>query len=106
MSYHSSRSRFRGIAITALTCLVFTAAQAQMKGDFDAADSNHDGHVSFEEFAAYATQQLDNANGRKAQKFKQLSGEQQTTVLRKRFGRADRRHKGYLDRGDWSGANG
>ena len=101
MSYTRS-SRFQGIAIAALTCLTFAVAQAQMKGDFDTADSDHNGRVTFEEFAAYATQQLANANGRRAQKFEQLSADQQSTVLRKRFDKADRNHKGYLDRNDWS----
>ena len=102
MIYRSSGSRFRGMAFAALTCLVSIAAQAQMKGDFDAADSNHDGHVTFEEFSAYAKQQLDAGNSRKAQRFKQLSTDQQTAVLRKRFDRADHSHKGYLERSDWS----
>jgi Ca2+-binding EF-hand superfamily protein len=102
MSYRTRSSRFQGMAFAVLTCVVLTAAQAQMKGDFDAADSNHDGHVTFDEFSAYAKQWLDGANGRKAQKFSQLSTEQQTAVLRKRFDRADRNHKGYLERSDWS----
>jgi Ca2+-binding EF-hand superfamily protein len=102
MSHHIIRLRLQAIAITVLTCLALNAAQAQMKGDFDAADANHDGHVTFEEFAAYAKQELGNANGRKARKFKQLSDEQQTNLLHKRFDKADRNHKGYLDRSDWT----
>jgi Ca2+-binding EF-hand superfamily protein len=86
----------------ALTGFGLTVAHAQMKGDFDAADSDHNGRVTFEEFAAYANQQMDMSNGRKAQRFKQLSSDQQSTVLRKRFDKADRNHKGYLDRSDWS----
>jgi hypothetical protein len=62
-----------------------------MKGDFGAADSNHDGRVSFDEFAAYARQKLEQANGRRAQRFKQLSSQQQTNLLRERFDKADRR---------------
>jgi Ca2+-binding EF-hand superfamily protein len=102
MSYRTSDSRFAGIAFAVLTSVTLMTAQAQMKGDFDTADSNHDGHVTFEEFSAYAKQQLNDINSRKAQRFRQLSTQQQETVLRKRFDRADRSHKGYLDRSDWS----
>ncbi|MDB6084438.1 MAG: hypothetical protein JWN43_2319 [Gammaproteobacteria bacterium] len=96
------RSVFQMTAIIVLTVVALTAAQAQMKGDFGAADSNHDGRVSFDEFAAYARQKLEQANGRRAQRFKQLSSQQQTNLLRERFDKADRSHKGYLDRSDWS----
>jgi|SRR5581483_7063167 len=102
MSYPNSASRVRGAAFVVLASLAFTAVQAQMKGDFDAADTNHDGHVTFDEFSTYAKQQLDGGNSRKAQRFKQLSTDQQDAVLRKRFDQADRNHKGYLDRSDWS----
>jgi Ca2+-binding EF-hand superfamily protein len=102
MSYSIIGSYYRRLAIAALTCAAFVSAHAQMKGDFDAADSNHDGHVTFEEFATYAKQQLEDASGRKARKFRQLSAEQQTAALRKRFDRADQSHRGYLDRSDWN----
>ena len=102
MSHHTLRLRFQAIAIAVLTCLTLTTAQAQMKGDFDAADANRDGHVTFEEFAAYAKQELADASGRKARRFRQLSDEQQTKLLHKRFDKADRNHKGYLDRSDWT----
>jgi Ca2+-binding EF-hand superfamily protein len=102
MSYSTIGSRSRRLAIVALACTAFVSAHAQMKGDFDAADSNHDGRVTFEEFAAYAKQQLAGAGGRKARKFRQLSAEQQTAALRKRFDQADHAHRGYLDRSDWN----
>jgi outer membrane protein len=101
MVSHTVSLSLRTIAIAALTLLSLATARAQMKGDFDAADANHDGRVSFEEFATYAKRQLDSANGAKAQRFKQLSSQQQTTLLRKRFDKVDHSHKGYLDRDDW-----
>jgi Ca2+-binding EF-hand superfamily protein len=102
MSYRNSASRVRGTAFAVLASLALTTVQAQMRGDFDAADANHDGHVTFDEFSAYAKQQLDSANGRRARRFKSLSADQQDALLRKRFDQADRNHKGYLDRSDWS----
>ena len=102
MVSHANSLPLRTMALAALIVLRLTTAQAQMKGDFDAADANHDGHVTFEEFATYAKQQLDAANGPKAQRFKQLSSQRQTKLLQRRFDKVDRGHKGYLDRDDWS----
>jgi hypothetical protein len=102
MTYRNSASRLRGTAFAVLASLALTAVQAQMKGDFDAADANHDGHVTFDEFSTYAKQQLGGANSRRARRFKLLSTDQQDAALRKRFDQADRNHKGYLDRSDWS----
>jgi MipA family protein len=101
MVSHAVSLPVRTMFIVALTVLSLTTARAQMKGDFDAADANHDGRVTFEEFATSAKRQLDAANGAKAQRFKQLSSQQQTTLLRRRFDKVDRSHKGYLDRDDW-----
>ena len=73
MVSHADSLLLRMMVMVALTAVGLTTARAQMKGDFDAADANHDGRVTFEEFATYAHQQLDVANGAKAQRFKQLS---------------------------------
>jgi hypothetical protein len=80
------------------------AAHAQMKGNFDDADANHDGHVTLQEYKDYVTNRLATANGRIAQKFKQLSPEEQAERLQKRFDKMDHGQKGYLDRKDWSGS--
>jgi len=77
-------------------------AQAQMKGNFDEADANHDGRVTLQEFESYAASRLTAANGPRAQRFKQLDPQLQGAVLQKRFDARDRGHKGYLDRGDWN----
>ena len=78
-------------------------ARAQMKGNFDDADRNHDGRVTLQEFETYAAARLTAANGPRAQRFKRLSPEQQTALLQQRFERMDRGEKGYLDRNDWTG---
>jgi hypothetical protein len=91
-------------AMVAIGLLVAGAAQAQMKGNFDDADANHDGHVTLQEYKGYVTARLATANGRIARRFKQLSPEDQAARLQKRFDKMDHGQKGYLDRKDWSGA--
>jgi Ca2+-binding EF-hand superfamily protein len=89
------------------TVMVFGAAcavHAQVKGNFDDADTNHDGHVTLQEFAAYATTRLAAATGPRAQAFKRLSPSEQADRLQKRFQALDKGHKGYLDRNDWGGS--
>lgn len=77
-------------------------AQAQVKGNFDEADVNHDGHVTLQEYEAYITNRLMNANGRRAQRFQQMTPQERDAALQRRFERLDRGHKGYLDRDDWN----
>src|ERR1700748_952612 len=76
-------------------------AQAQMRGNFADADTNHDGKVSFQEYHAYASQQLRSRSGRMAQRFKSLSPQEQQTRLKQRFDAADSDHNGFLDRKEW-----
>lgn len=78
-----------------------SAAQAQARGNFDDADSDHDGHVTWPEYQTYLTQRLTAADGPIAQRFKQLSPDEQVSRLKERFDRLDAAHKGYLDRKDW-----
>ena len=80
------------------------ATAAQLKGNHDAADANHDGRVTLQEYEAYATSRLMAANGRMAQRFKQLSPQEQAARLQQRFAKMDSAHKGYLDRNDWNGS--
>ncbi len=77
---------------------------AQMRGNFDDADANHDGRVTLQEYQDYITRRLNDSSGRLAQKFKQLSPQDQAARLQKRFNKLDHDHKGYLDRKDWSGS--
>jgi Ca2+-binding EF-hand superfamily protein len=79
-----------------------TLAHARMRGDFDAADANHDGRVTLQEYQSYATSRLMDANGRIAKRFKRLPPEEQAERLQQRFEKADHGHKGYLDRKDWN----
>ncbi len=79
-------------------------ACAQMRGNFDAVDTNHDGHVSLQEFDTYVTNRLMAAHGVRAERFKQLSQQEQMARLQQRFAQLDRAHKGYLDRNDWPGS--
>ncbi len=94
-----------GIAtLAAAAALAVTApVQAQVKGNFDDADTNKDGHVSLQEFETYATQRLLAGTGRVARRFQKLSPEQQSARLEQRFNKLDRDHKGYLDKNDWTG---
>lgn len=92
------------IAAAFMTFAVAPAAYAQIQGDFAAADANHDGRVTLQEFQAYATQKLMAANGPMAQRFKQMNPVQQAKIIKKRFDRTDTSQKGYLTPQDWSGS--
>jgi len=102
------RSNDRPVGSTALIAVVgllaACATHAQMKGNFDDADANHDGKVTLQEYKDYVTNRLSAANGPLALRFKQLSPEDQAQRLQKRFNKMDHGHKGYLDRDDWSGS--
>ncbi len=101
-SNHRSMSALALLAVAGL--MAACAAQAQMKGNFDDADANHDGRVTLQEYKDYVANRLSSANGRIARRFKQLSPEDQAQRLQKRFNKMDRGEKGYLDRNDWSGS--
>ena len=101
------------VALIVATCLLsacmvaraqMRAGGGQMKGNFDDADVNHDGHVTLQEYQDYTTKRLEASNGRIATKFKQLSPEDQADRLQKRFQKMDHGNKGYLDRQDWNSA--
>jgi Ca2+-binding EF-hand superfamily protein len=84
-----------------MACGAACAVHAQVRGKFDDADTNHDGHVTLEEFQAYATSRLAAVSGPRAQAFKSLPPDQQAARLQKRFQALDKGNKGYLDRKDW-----
>jgi Ca2+-binding EF-hand superfamily protein len=79
-------------------------AQARVQGNFDDADTNHDGRVTLQEYETYVTNRLMSVDGPRAQRFKQLSPQEQAARLQQRFERLDTGHKGYLDRNDWNGS--
>lgn len=90
-------------ALAAVVALSGTAcAHAQNPGNFEDADTNKDGQVSLQEFEAYATKRLMEANGRLARRFQKLTPEEQTARLEQRFQKLDHDHKGYLDKSDWN----
>lgn len=105
MSPQSSRtSRRFVIAALAVTILGMPLAHAQMRGNFNDADTSHDGRITLQEFESYATQNLMAGTGFRAQRFRQMSPQQQQAVLQQRFEQMDHGHKGYLDRNDWNGS--
>jgi Ca2+-binding EF-hand superfamily protein len=85
-------------------CSAYAQMQGPMRGNFDDADANHDGRVTLAEFKDYLTKRLTAGNGPVAQRFKQLSPQEQADRLQKRFNKLDHGQKGYLDRNDWSGS--
>ena len=101
-SYPSRFSRRFAIVALAMTILGAPLAHAQIRGNFDAADTNHDGRVTLQEFEAYAAHRLATGKGPMAARFRELSPDQQTARLQQRFDQMDHGNKGYLDRNDWS----
>jgi MipA family protein len=102
------RARLLPMIGAALALLVLfagaRAAHSQTQSTFDDADTNHDGRVTLQEFQDYATKLLEEATGPAARKFKQLTPQEQETRIQNRFNKADKGHKGYLDRSDWGAA--
>lgn len=97
---------FLGLASLALVLLVAGAppAEARNLGSFAAADANHDGRVTLQEFEAYETARLMAANGPMAERFKALSPQEQAARIEQRFDKLDSDDKGYLDQADWNGS--
>lgn len=95
--------KLSAIAVT-LAIVAAPVAQARMAGNFDDADANHDGRVTLQEFEAYVTKRLASSSGRLAERFRELSPQQQAERLQQRFMKRDHGDKGYLDRDDWNGA--
>ena len=87
-------------AVLALTPLV----AAEAGGRFDKADANRDGRVTLQEFEAQTTRNMMNGQGKRAEKFRQLSPQQRAERIQRRFHRLDEGGKGYLTRGDFEAA--
>ena len=88
----------------AIGVILSPATQAQVHGNFDDADANHDGKITLQEFETYATRRLMAGKGRMAQGFRYLSPDDQKARLKKHFDAADIDHNGVLDRKEWSGS--
>lgn len=100
--YPGRLSRRLAIGAAAMAVLSAPRAHARTLGNFDAADANHDGRVTLQEFEAYAAQRLATRSGPIAARFRRFSPDQQTLRLQRRFERMDHGNKGYLDRDDWN----
>jgi Ca2+-binding EF-hand superfamily protein len=101
--FHDAKRSVAHLAALALLTILLGAstAHARMRGNFDEADANHDGRVTLQEFEAYVTRRLANVNGPRAQRFRQLSTQEQAARIQQRFNRMDPDHKGYLNRSNW-----
>ena len=94
----------RSAALTIAALMVASTAYAKNLGDFNIADANRDGHVTLQEFSTYETQRLKASNGLTAQRFKQMTPQEQEVRLQARFKKLDSGNKGYLDQNDWNGS--
>jgi hypothetical protein len=103
---YRSHYRFPGLAGLALMLAVASASRAEARnlGSFAAADANHDGRVTLQEFEVYESGRLMAADGKRAERFKALSPEQQSALIAQRFNTLDSGDKGYLDQADWNGS--
>lgn len=94
----------RSVALAIIAALMAApSAYAKNLGDFNIADAKHDGHVTLQEFSTYETQRLQASNGLMAQRFKQMTPQEQEARLQARFKKLDSGNKGYLDQNDWNG---
>jgi Ca2+-binding EF-hand superfamily protein len=92
-------------AAAALSLASFSADAAGGGGKrFDRADINRDGRITLQEFGSFTTQQMANGKGKNAEKFRQLSPDQQANRIQRRFERLDEGRKGYLTRADFEAA--
>jgi Ca2+-binding EF-hand superfamily protein len=81
-----------------------TAAHAQNLGSFSAADVNHVGCITLQEFSAYETKRLMAGHGFIAGRFQQMAPQEQQARLAARFKQLDKSHNGCLDQSEWNGA--
>jgi len=94
----------RSVALAMMAALMAAStAYAKNLGNFNAADANHDGRVTLQEFSTYETQRLETSNGFTAQRFKKMTPQEQEARLQARFKELDSGNKGYLDQNDWNG---
>jgi hypothetical protein len=86
----------KSLTVAGLLLCAASAASAQSANRFDRADVNHDGRLSLQEYESFAGNQLMEAKGPRAQRFRSLDPRQQAAVLQERFQKLDKDHKGYL----------
>ena len=84
--------------------LMTQAAHAANLGSFTDADTNHDGCVSLQEFETYETARLMAAHGFMAQKFQQMTPQEQSARLQAKFGQLNASGNGCLNPNEWSGS--
>ncbi len=68
---------------------------------FQAADANHDGRISQDEFEAFARARMASSGGMRAAMFGRLAPEDQKARLDEKFAQMDSGGKGYLTPDDW-----
>ncbi|GBQ27257.1 EF-hand domain-containing protein [Gluconacetobacter sacchari] len=92
-----------GVAGPALSDRVFAqdGSEGRRMAGFQAADTNHDGHVSRDEFESFARARMASAGGMRAAMFSRLSPEDQKARLDEKFSQMDEGGKGYLTPDDW-----
>ena len=103
MPFSSTRAATGLLILIASATLAVAASAQERRPNFDALDANRDGRVTLQEFESYTGGRLMAGNGRMAQKFKEMSPEQQEARLKARFDKLDHGHKGYLLRSDFPG---
>lgn len=95
---------FLGLAGPVLSDRVFAqdASADRRVASFQAADTNHDGRVSRDEFEIFARSRMATAGGMRAAMFKRLSPEEQKARLDGKFAQMDTKGNGYLTPDDWN----
>lgn len=88
---------FAIVAVILVTGFTGARTASAQEKPYCAADVNHDGRVTLQEFESWATSRLMAANGARAERFKQLTPEQQAAVLQHRFEKLDINQQGFLD---------
>ncbi|GAN69683.1 EF-hand domain-containing protein [Acetobacter orleanensis] len=95
---------FLGLAGPVLSDRVFAqnASDDRRMASFQAADTNHDGRISYDEFEIFAKSRMATAGGMRAAMFKRLSPEDQKARLDGKLAQMDTKSKGYLTPDDWN----
>lgn len=76
-------------------------SEDRRQASFQMADANHDGHISQDEFVAFARARMASSGGMRAAMFSHLAPEDQKSRLDTKFAQMDAAGKGYLTLDDW-----
>lgn len=78
-----------------------TYSEHDRQKDFNDADTNHDGHLSFDEFDTEVRKILSSRDDFSSRGFAMLPTSAQDAVLNDEFHKMDQGQKGYLNVNDW-----